>query len=75
MMDVAKGQGISIDTDALSRKLGIPVVSMSAIRKKDYRALYESMEAALAQKPIIAGDTMSTAEERWHTSTSCWTAL
>lgn len=26
MMDVAKGQGITIDTEALSRKLGIPVV-------------------------------------------------
>lgn len=64
MMDVAKGQGISIDTDALSRKLGIPVVPMSAIRKKDYRGLYESIENALAQKPVIAGDTMSTAKEK-----------
>ncbi len=64
MMDVAKGQGIVIDTDALSRKLGVPVVPMSAIRKKDYRALYERMEAALAQKPVIAGEAMSTAEEK-----------
>lgn len=64
MMDVAKGQGISIDTNALSRKLGIPVVPMSAIRKKDYRGLYESIENALAQKPVIAGDTMSTAKEK-----------
>lgn len=64
MMDVAKGQGISIDTEALSRKLGIPVVHMSAIRKKDYRGLYESIENALAQKPVIAGDTMSSAKEK-----------
>lgn len=64
MMDVAKGQGISIDTDALSRKLGIPVVPMSAIRKKDYRGLYESIENALAQKPVISGDTMSSAKEK-----------
>lgn len=64
MMDVAKGQGISIDTEALSRKLGVPVVPMSAIRKKDYRTLYESMEAALVQKPVIAGEAMSTAEEK-----------
>lgn len=64
MMDVAKGQGISIDTDALSRKLGIPVVPMSAIRKKDYRVLYESIENALAQKPVIAGDTMNSAKEK-----------
>ena len=64
MMDVAKGQGISINTDALSRKLGIPVVSMSAIRKKDYRGLYESIQTALAQKPMIAGETMRTAKEK-----------
>ncbi len=64
MMDVAKGQGISIDTDALSRKLGIPVVPMSAIRKKDYRVLYESIENALTQKPVIAGDTMNSAKEK-----------
>lgn len=64
MMDVAKGQGISIDTDALSQKLGIPVVPMSAIRKKDYRGLYESIENALAQKPVIAGDTMNSAKEK-----------
>ena len=41
MMDVAKGQGVTVNTDELSRKLGIPVVPMSAIRKKDYRSLYE----------------------------------
>ena len=64
MMDVAKGQGISIDTDALSRKLGIPVVPMSAIRKKDYRALYECIENALVQKPVIAGESMNTAKEK-----------
>ena len=64
IMDVAKGQGISIDTDALSQKLGIPVVPMSAIRKKDYRGLYESIENALAQKPVIAGDTMNSAKEK-----------
>ena len=34
MMDVAKGQGITIDVHKLSQKLGIPVVPMSAIRKK-----------------------------------------
>ena len=64
MMDVAKGQGISVDTDALSRKLGIPVVSMSAIRKKDYRMLYETIEAALRQKTVIVGQTMNTAKEK-----------
>lgn len=44
MMDVAKGQGISINTEKLSEKLGIPVVPMSAIRKKDYQILYKTIE-------------------------------
>ena len=64
MMDVAKGQGIVIDTDALSRKLGIPVVPMSAIRKNDYRALYECIENAFAQKPVITGQAMYSAKEK-----------
>lgn len=64
MMDVAKGQGISIDTEMLSKKLGIPVVPMSAIRKKDYRALFESIENALVQKPVIAGESMNAAREK-----------
>lgn len=64
MMDVARGQGIAIDTDALSEKLGIPVIPMSAIRKKDYRGLYEAIEAALVQKPVIAVETMGTAKEK-----------
>ena len=64
MMDVARGQGIAIDTAALSEKLGIPVVPMSAIRKKDYYGLYEAIEAALVQKPIISVETMGTAKEK-----------
>ena len=64
MMDVAQGQGIQIDTDALARKLGVPVVPMSAIRKKDYQALYACIETALAQQPVIAGQAMSSAKEK-----------
>ena len=64
MMDVAKGQGVTVNTDELSRKLGIPVVPMSAIRKKDYRSLYETIQAALAQKNVIVGETMNSAEEK-----------
>ena len=64
MMDVAQGQGIHIDTDALARKLEVPVVPISAIRKKDYQALYACIETALAQQPVIAGQTMSSAKEK-----------
>ena len=64
MMDVARGQGITINTEALSRKLGIPVVPMSAIRKKDYRQLYETIEKSLAQKPVAIGKSMTFAKEK-----------
>lgn len=64
MIDVAKGQGIVIDTAALSEKLGVPVVTMSTIRKKDYRVFYENIETALTEKPIIAGEPMTTAKEK-----------
>lgn len=64
MMDVAKGQGITIDTEELSRRLGVPVVPMSAICKKDYRALYESIETALAKRPVIEGRVMDSAKEK-----------
>lgn len=64
MMDVAKGQGITIHTEALSHKLGIPVVPMSAICKKDYRSLCEAIEAALVQKSEIIGQAMHSAKEK-----------
>ena len=64
MMDVAKGQGISIDTAKLSEKLGIPVVPMSAIRKKDYKALYQAIEAALTEKPVIKSEKLASAPEK-----------
>lgn len=64
MMDVAKGQGITIDTAKLAQKLGIPVVAMSAIRKKNYAALYGTIEKALAQKPVIREKKLLSAEEK-----------
>lgn len=64
MMDVTKGQGITIDTAKLAQKLGIPVVAMSAIRKKDYAVLYGTIEKALAQKPVIREKKLRSAEEK-----------
>ncbi len=64
MMDVARGQGITVNTKLLSQKLGIPVVPMSAIRKKDYPGLYETIEKSLMQKPMIAGNSLSSADEK-----------
>lgn len=64
MMDVAKGQGIVLDTEKLAHKLGIPVVPMSAIRKKDYQTLYRTMETALTKKPIISCEKLPSAEAK-----------
>ena len=64
MMDVAKGQGIVLDTAKLAQKLGIPVVPMSAIRKKDYQTLYRTIETALTEKPIISCEKLPSAETK-----------
>ena len=64
MMDVAEGLGISLDTKKLSQKLGIPVVPMSAIRKKDYRQLYETIEKSLASKPTLRFDVLPSAKAK-----------
>ena len=64
MMDVAKDQGISINTKLLSEKLGIPVVPMSAIQKKDYSLLYKTIERSLVSQNIIKENALTSAEEK-----------
>ncbi len=64
MMDVAKGQGITVNTAKLAEKLGIPVVPMSAIRKQDYQALYRTIETALARKPVIRHEKLPDARAK-----------
>lgn len=64
MMDVAKGQGIVLDIAKLAQKLGVPVVPMSAIRKKDYQTLYRTIETALTEKPIISCEKLPSAEAK-----------
>ena len=64
MMDVAKGQGISIDTNKLSEKLGIPVVPMSAIKKNDYKLLYQTIADNLERKLIIKADSLNNVQDK-----------
>ena len=64
MMDVAQRQGITVDVNKLSEKLGIPVVPMSAIRKKDYQTLYSVIERSLNQKSVINSNSLSSAREK-----------
>lgn len=64
MMDVAEGQGIQINIDKLSAKLGIPVVPMSAIRKKDYQKLYDAIEGSLQNQNAISHEKMHSVPEK-----------
>ncbi|MFC2662886.1 MAG: FeoB small GTPase domain-containing protein, partial [Eubacterium sp.] len=64
MMDVARGQGIDIDTEALAARLGIPVVPMSAIQKKDYQRLYETIDRGLKTGDRLKASGFSSAEEK-----------
>jgi ferrous iron transport protein B len=47
MMDAARRRGIAIDTEKLSRRLGIPVVETVAVRRGGARALLERLDEAL----------------------------
>ncbi len=64
MMDVAKGQGITIDIEKLSAKLGIPVVPMSAIKKNDYKLLYATIADNLAKQSSIEANPLNTVEDK-----------
>ena len=50
LMDVAKQKGMSVDTDSLSKKLGIPVIPFIAADKKGYDELKKKLAAALDNK-------------------------
>ncbi|MCR5666949.1 MAG: ferrous iron transporter B [Eubacterium sp.] len=64
MMDVAKGQGINIDTQQLSKNLGIPVVPMTAIKKKDYKLLYDQIEEGLINGNRFNFTKMESADQK-----------
>ena len=64
MMDVAKGQGIEINVEKLSEKLGIPVVAMSAIQKRDYQNLYQAIEDNLVNQKILNVKKMDSSNQK-----------
>lgn len=47
MMDVAKGQGKSVDIGLLQQRLGIPVVPLVASDRKNYGKFYEALDQVL----------------------------
>ena len=49
--DIAKRQGISIDTSALSRQVGIPVISVNGRRREKLDALEREVARAMRTEP------------------------
>ena len=56
LMDVAKQKGMTINTDALSKKLGIPVIPFVAADKKGYDGLKKDLSKALAEKKSMSAE-------------------
>ncbi|MGC9329543.1 MAG: FeoB small GTPase domain-containing protein, partial [Candidatus Hinthialibacter sp.] len=48
MIDIAQSQGVSIDADALSRRLGAPVVPLSARRNIGLQELTQAIQAVIS---------------------------
>ncbi|MCM1222542.1 MAG: ferrous iron transporter B [Lachnospiraceae bacterium] len=59
MMDVAGAQGKKIDTAAIGRRLGIPVLPFVAAEKKDYEAFYRLLAQSGKEKWILRGERLS----------------
>jgi ferrous iron transport protein B len=55
MMDIARKRGCQISTEALSRQLGIPVVTTVAMRKSGVQDLLGQIDALLSQTPAADG--------------------
>lgn len=49
MIDIARARGMTIDTEALSRELGLPVIASTAVRKAGMVDLWTALDAAAAQ--------------------------
>jgi ferrous iron transport protein B len=55
MMDLAQKRGCRIDTEALMRELGIPVVTTVAMHKSGVRELLDRIDTLLQQAPANGG--------------------
>jgi ferrous iron transport protein B len=64
MIDVAEGQGIRVDPDALARKLGVPVVPIQANKKRGLEGLRAAIAKAAGGPPPAGGPRFPEAFER-----------
>lgn len=52
LLDEAQRKGISVDTELISRRLGVPVVGVTARKKKSLSALLSALDAAVDGEEI-----------------------
>ncbi|HBG66234.1 MAG TPA: ferrous iron transport protein B [Treponema sp.] len=64
MSDVAAEQGKKIDADAISAKLGIPVVLFSAQDTKHYDDFFAALETALSKKTVLDASALAAKYEQ-----------
>ncbi len=64
MSDVAAEQGKKIDADAISAKLGIPVVLFSAQDTKHYDGFFAALETALSKKTVLDASALAAKYEQ-----------
>lgn len=58
MEDVARDQGKKIDASQIEKKLGVPVIFISATEKKDYNDFYEALERAVNEKTVLNASSL-----------------
>jgi ferrous iron transport protein B len=59
MMDVAIQQGKTIDSQAISKKLGIPVIPITASNRKGYDEFYKNIEVSQKSHSILKGKELA----------------
>jgi len=69
MMDVVQGRGDKIDVDGIAKKLGVPVLAMSAARGEGVAELRDKINSAAQEKPLPSqqvayGGSLATAVQR-----------
>lgn len=55
LMDVAEDQGKKIDVALIEQRVGVPVVPLVASCPKDFGVLYEAIERAVRERPVVDG--------------------
>lgn len=59
MMDVATQQGKIIDSQAISKKLGIPVIPITASNRKGYAEFYKNIENSQKSHSVLKGKELT----------------